>query len=409
MANRKSFWIGLSLINLCIVALLGFTLRSKILFPIEHIDFRNFLSAHSHFAFGGWVGLVLITMLIYDLLPPELSNKKKYNYVLWGIEITSLGMAFSFPFSGYSVVSVLFSSLYIFVFLAFAWFFVYDIIKIDINNSVRLLGVSAIISAIVSFLGPLGLVYILLSRSGSSILYRDSIYTFLHFQYNGFFTLSVFTLLLNQVLKSRLPLPKFVSNFCILLCLSVPTTLFLALLWHNKLSFYIIAIVGCILNLMTLLHFFRLVRRLDLRNSFPDSLARILLQLSLLSFTVKMVLQIGTVVPPLGNAVYGDRPVIIGFLHLVFLGFVTFYILSTLTMSGYFRLSHKNVKYPIMLFSSGIILNELLLMLQGFGILLRMNSNLFSWLLWLAALILFIGALAIAITALRKIFASSLN
>ena len=162
------------------------------------------------------------------------------------------------------------------------------------------------------------------------------------------------------------------------------------------------AIVGCILIVITLIYFFQLIRRLDLRNVFSDHVGRVLLKLSLFSFIFKMLLQIGTVFPQLGNAVYGDRPVIIGFLHLVFLGFVTFYILATLIMNGYFRRNNKNVAYPIIVFSSGIILNELFLMLQGLGILFSTNSALYSLLLWIAAFVLFIGALTLAITAAGK-------
>ena len=102
MINRKSFWLTLAIVNLCIVAFLGFTLRSKILFPLSFIDFRSVESAHSHFAFGGWAGLSLITLFIYDILPEDLSRKKIYRWVLAAIEISSLGMAFFFPFIGYT-------------------------------------------------------------------------------------------------------------------------------------------------------------------------------------------------------------------------------------------------------------------------------------------------------------------
>ncbi|HEU4903675.1 MAG TPA: hypothetical protein VFT06_12805, partial [Flavisolibacter sp.] len=91
--KSKSFWIGLSLLNLCIVALFGFVLRSKILFPLSFVDYRSVLSAHSHFAFGGWVGLCLLTLLIYNILPEALSQKRFYQWMLAGIEISSLGMA----------------------------------------------------------------------------------------------------------------------------------------------------------------------------------------------------------------------------------------------------------------------------------------------------------------------------
>ena len=84
MLTRKSFWIGLCLINLCIVAFFGFLLRSKILFPIPFLNYRYMLSAHSHFAFGGWAGLSLFTLLIFDLLPTALNRKRTYLWILGG-------------------------------------------------------------------------------------------------------------------------------------------------------------------------------------------------------------------------------------------------------------------------------------------------------------------------------------
>src|SRR5689334_9216360 len=126
MMSKKSFWIGLCLVNLFIVAILGVTLRSKIIFSIPAIDYRQVLSAHSHFAFGGWVGLSLITLLIFDVLPVF---HKKYIWILAGIEISSLGMGLLFPFLGYSLFTVTFSSLYIVVSFVFAWMFLQDLVR----------------------------------------------------------------------------------------------------------------------------------------------------------------------------------------------------------------------------------------------------------------------------------------
>ena len=238
ITNKRSFWISLALINLCIVAFLGFCLRSKILFSLPSINYRYFLSAHSHFAFGGWAGLALIALLIYDLLPPNLSQKKIYQWILAGIEISSLGMAFTFPFYGYNAVSIFFSTLYIVVTVVFAPVFIKDVVKSNHHKTVRLLSISAVICLIVSFLGALGLVYILMSKSSNSILYRDSIYTFLHFQYNGFFTLSVFALFFSYVLKKGLKITRDAILFSLFLCLSLIPALFLSLLWHNDAWFY---------------------------------------------------------------------------------------------------------------------------------------------------------------------------
>jgi hypothetical protein len=108
-----------------------------------------------------------------------------------------------------------------------------------------------------------------------------------------------------------------------------------------------------------------------------------------------MLLHVGTIFPGLGNAVYGDRPVIIGFLHLVFLGFVSFYILAILIESGYFTKKGKLIQFPFFVFAFGIISNEMILMLQGLGILFSTNFDVYKWLLWLTSIILFTGALLI--------------
>ena len=403
MTKKRSFWISLCLVNLCIVAFLGLSLRSKILFPLHLIDYRNFLSAHSHFAFAGWAGLCLVTLFIYDLLPQPLSQKKIYQWILAGLEISALGMAFTFPFYGYNGLSIFFSTLYVVVTVVFAPVFIKDVLQTNGHKTVKLLGISAVASLIVSFLGTLGLAYILLAKLGNSLLYRDSIYTFLHFQYNGFFTCAVFALFLNYVFKKGIVIDKNAENFALALCLSIAPALFLSLLWHNSVWIYVVAAIGCICILLSLYYFFRFLRRVQPAQLFSTGISRTLWQFSVFSFGLKMLLNVGTIFPQLGNAVYGDRPVIIGFLHLVFLGFLSFYLLATFVEDGYFNKLTKVISYPFIIFSTGIIVNEFLLMLQGLGILLKTNNDIYKWLLWAAAIILFAGAVFIALARLLVI------
>ncbi len=400
MVKKRSFWISLCLINLCIVALLGFLLRSKILFSIPFINYRYILSAHSHFAFAGWAGLCLITLLIYDLLPESISGKKVYQWILGVIEVSSLGMALTFPVFGYNAVSTFFSSLYIFTSFFFAWVFIKDLLRVPVNKYVRLLSLCGIISLVLSAVGPLALSYILLSRSGNSILYRDSIYTFLHFQYNGFFTLSIFALFFQYMSKKQIGISLSARKFIIFLCLSVVPALFLSLLWHNLNAFYVLAIAGCILILISLFYFFKLAMHTETKKVFTSRSARNLLVLSALSFGLKMALNVGTIIPALGDAVYGARPIIIGFLHLVFLGFLSFFVLSLLIQDEYFTRKNKVITYPFIVFGFGIIANESLLMFQGLGILFKTNSYIYNWLLWAVSIILLIGAVMLLFTRL---------
>src|SRR5215471_11154239 len=127
--KAKNLWTTFTLINLCIVALLGMTLRTKLLFTVPFIDFKNFLSAHSHFAFGGWVTLALMLLYITNLLPNEQQQKKTYQWILWGIEISAVGMVVTFPFQGYGLFSIIFSTLFIFFTYAFSWIFIKDLRK----------------------------------------------------------------------------------------------------------------------------------------------------------------------------------------------------------------------------------------------------------------------------------------
>ncbi len=241
------------------------------MFSLPFINYRFVLSAHSHLAFAGWAGLALITLLIYDLLPKTLAQKKIYSWVLAGMQLSSLGMAASFPFVGYNTVSIFFSTLYIVATVVFAPVFIKDLLRSPRHNIVKGLSIAAVASLILSFLGALGLVYILMSRSGNSILYRDSVYTFLHFQYNGFFTVAIMALLFKKANEKGTDIDKNAKNFALFLCLSIVPALFLSLLWHNKPLFYVLAWIGCICMLIALIYFFRFFKKKKKNKLFSSS------------------------------------------------------------------------------------------------------------------------------------------
>jgi hypothetical protein len=401
--KRKDFWITLSLVNLCIVALLGTTLRTKFLFSIPFIDYKNFLSAHSHFAFGGWVTLALMTLFVDNLLLEDQKQKKIYQWFLWGIELTSVGMVFSFPFEGYALFSIIFSTAFIFFTYAFSWVFIKDILEAKKEKPVSLLSIGALSSLVISSIGPFTLAYILATHRGDAFLFRDSVYFYLHFQYNGFFTLSVFALLFNQLLTFvNGDTKRKMRTFAIFLCLSVLPALCLSLLWHGY-NIYVraIAFIGCALVLLSLLFFSQFAFNKRMYTQHASSLARTLLVLSMISFAIKMILQMGTIIPALGNAVFGYRPIIIGFLHLVFLGFVSFYILFNLLNSGMLSTEKKFSTTAITFFSAAVILNETILLIQGVGLMFFITERIYPWLLWIAAILLFIGALWMLIARVK--------
>jgi len=400
MLKEKNSWITISLINLSIVALLGVLLRSKILFSIPWIDFKFMLHSHSHFAFAGWITLCLFTLLTFEMLPRKNSCKPRYKYLLTALLVTSVGMLLSFPFQGYGLFSIMFSTLFIFVTYAFSCFFIKDLVKSKAEKPVKLLCIVGLIALCVSSVGPFTLAYMMASHSVNVLLYRDAIYTYLHLQYNGFFSLSVFALLINQFGNKFDDYTKLrIKRFAVVLSLSVLPTLFLSYLWHfPNMAIRGIAFFGCVLLVVTLFYFGAAITSAKLVFSKMNPLAKTVGGLSLFAFALKSVLQIGTVFPAIGNEIFSNRAVIVGYLHLVMLGFITLYLLAHLIHTKYFEIDTGTAKTGIIVFTVAVITNEAVLMTQGLSGMMMKNSSIYPWLLWAAAIGLFTGALLISIS-----------
>ena len=403
--KNLSRWVTIAIINLSVVALLGVGLRTKLLFPVYFIDFKNLLSAHSHFAFGGWVTLILAALLIDKFLPGDLKNKKIYQVILWGILICSYGMVFTFPFQGYDILSIIFSTSFILFTYLFSWVFLRDCMKISLGKPVGLLITCALLSLVISSFGPFRLAYMMATQTGTASQYRDAIYSFLHFQYNGFFTLAILALLFHGKTFLLAEKPKKLLNaFAIMLCLSVVPSLFLSLLWHSYNPVIKgLSIVGCVLILITVLLFILLLIQRTGLFKMENRWANGLMFLTLLSFVVKMILQTGTIFPALGKAVFEYRPIIIGFLHLVFLGMVTLFVFAYLIERGLFHIHNMASRLSLLFFILAILFNETVLLVNGIMLLFETTHPVFGWLLWIASLLLFFGALFIVIVRVKAV------
>lgn len=119
---------------------------------------------------------------------------------------------------------------------------------------------------------------------------------------------------------------------------------------------------------------------------------RKLLLLSTIALTIKLLLQLGSTHPALSQLAFGFRPIVIGYLHLVLLGVITIFLLGY-TISMKFTDPGKYFMHGVWIFISGIIINEILLMLQGvtglsYIIIPLINESLFT-----TAIIMFCGIL----------------
>jgi len=400
--NSKKIWVNLSITNLCIVAGLGVLMRSKMIFNLPWIDYNRLVDTHGHFAFTGWVTLALITLMVYEL-PGSLYNKKIYQYLLGAIFLCSWATLFTSPFEKCKILSEYISFIYILFTYVFAWIFSKDIQKTSANRTVKLLSVSSLICLVLSSFGAIMLAWLFAIKSLNSILYRDALFGYLHLQYNGFFTLSVFALIYNKVVsttteKSR----KNIHRFAVLLCLSVLPSMFLTFLWHETtLVFHLISAAGCILLLLCLGMFIISAPLLMKEFNMIKPAIRYMAILSVSAFLVKMFLQSLTFIESINVLVFGNRPMIMCFLHLVFLGFVSLFIIAYFAQKGFLNTKSPFTRFSLMVFTTAIVLNEILLMLQGLGAMFIAGNTLFPWYLWGAGILLLIGALLIALARMR--------
>jgi hypothetical protein len=358
------------------------------IFSLPFIDFKNILHAHSHYAFSGWITLALLSMMVYQLLPAQYAGRKIYQWLLGGLLANAVGMLLSFSLQGYGFFSILFSTLFIFITYVYACFFFKDFIRVNKSKTVRILTVSALVCLVISSCGPFTLAYLVASKSNNLVLYKNAIYTYLHLQYSGFFTLTVFALFVHRLGTAD----KYTLWFSRLLVYSVVPSMFASYLWSYPGQIVrIIAVAGSLLSIATIVLFF-----VSRRVAWPKShgvkpLAYHLGVIAAACFTLKMILQALTIIPTVGALVFANRPVIIGFLHLVLLGFISVALLSYFIQSGLLK-DTKRTTIAVWVFICGVGFNELVLTTQGLGVMLMMSSSITLWLLFAAACCLLTGA-----------------
>jgi hypothetical protein len=94
-------------------------------------------------------------------------------------------------------------------------------------------------------------------------------------------------------------------------------------------------------------------------------LSRILLATAFISFCLKIIMQGMVAVPNIAEAAYTIRNYIIGFIHLVLLGAITFFVLSYAYREKILLLSRPLARWGTWVLLGGFLFSEVLLFLQG--------------------------------------------
>lgn len=386
-------WARWSILNLLLVATAGVLLRYKIAFSLPFLHQKNLLHAHSHFAFSGWVSIALCICLIELLQYYGYQPGKKYNRLLWLAQFFNYGMLFSFPFGGYTPIAIGFSTGSIVFSYLFAFHFYKDSRATQMPAWLRQWFLAALAFYAISSLGAFNLAFLMAEHSSSQEWYIGSVYFFLHFQYNGWFLFTLIGLFLFYVqLKGGLDQFNHKTIFLPMVISCIPA-FFLSALWMRlPLWCYLLAFLAVILQWLALYNFIRQFRgRGPFKMHTENKIVNRLWLLVLVAFFLKMLLQSFSLVPALTYFAFGFRPIVIGYLHLVLLGIVTLFLLGYLIYREMLRVDLQIAKTGLILFTLSVILNEVVLMLQGVFALKEITLQGSREMLLVIAIGLFIG------------------
>lgn len=385
-------WLGISFLNLLLVAFLGFILRYKIAFYLPFLDQKFILHSHSHFAFTGWISQTLMVLMIW-YLSRKLDDQitKRYQKILIINLIAAYGMFISFILQGYGLYSISFSTLSILVSYEFFRLYWSDLNRIKENVVSKLWFKAGLIFSALSSAGTFCLAYMMSAKIVDQNLYLASVYMFLHFQYNGWFMFAGLGLLCGKIEKFTSEKAKLKTVFILFTIACVPAY-FLSILWAPFIyTIYPILVIAVLAQLAGWFILLKIIfRNKEILSKQLGKNGKTLLILSGIAFSIKLILQTGSLHPALSQLSYGFRPIIIGYLHLVLLGVTSIFILGYIVSFKLIPVNKLLIR-GIFIFVAGVIINELLLMIQGIAALSYTGIPHINEMLLGAALILLLG------------------
>ncbi|MGV3539225.1 MAG: hypothetical protein ACO1OQ_05405 [Rufibacter sp.] len=406
----KQNWLRVALFHLVVVAFLGLVLRYMMVGTVLGVTYKYLLHAHSHVALLGWLYSAVFVVLLLIYLPPELRDRKIYTWQFWLSQGAVLGMLVSFPVQGYAAASITFSTAHILL----SYWFIYQFLKdarlaeVSTGNhgySFRYIKAALFFLAL-SSLGPWAMGPIMASGRSGSELYFNAIFFYLHFQYNGWFTFAVLGLFFWLLERYQIPLNPPVANlgFQLLFWSCLPTYL-LSVLWTQPAQWVywlggiagVVQVAGAALLLAQIWPF---------RNqllSFFTGWPRTLLFISAAALGMKFLLQFTTAFPYMAQLAFQFRFFIIGYLHLVLIGGISFFLFAFFTQQGWFDFNTRKARWGMSFFVLAFLLTELLLFLQGTFFWLNVGAipNYHLW-LFLVSTLLPLGILLVFLGQCRN-------
>ena len=403
MMTDSKFWLKFSLVNLFLVALLGLLMRYKIGFEFPYFNQKNLQLSHSNFAFTGWISHTLMVLMVHTL-QNKIShfNFGNYKKIFVFNLICSYGMLVFFILQGYGLICTVFSVLSILVSFYFAFIFYKDLNRTDNKLLFKNWFKGALFFNVLSSLGSFALAYMMVTKNIHQNEYLASIYYFLHFQYNGWFFFACMGLFFDFFQLNKSEDAFFATSFKLFFVSCIPAY-FLSVLWLKlPVWLYVIVVIASVTQGYA---WFRLLygilkQKSDTIQKLGFSLRYVLLFVGF-ALSIKLLLQLGSTVPFVSKLAFGFRPIVIAYLHLVLLAIITLFLLFYIHV-GYFFSRFGKSFFGLVLFSIGVLLNEVILAIQGIASLSYTMIPYVNELLFGAAAVLVLGSGVLMSTALKK-------
>ena len=359
-------WLRVSLFFLVSTALLGFTIR---LLPLQSVISDSYyfgiLQSHSHTGFLGWVYMILYFLLLKYFGREELLKIKKTNIILTILAVFILGMTISFPATGYGLFSILFLSLFL-IFSYYSLYYLYKNIDIKIKSTISYkFLIAGIIFYLMSSISPWLLGPIIAKGYKKTALYYNDIFFYLHFLYNGFVTFAMVALFFLDLEHKKSTDNIMWSNLKKALYFLFTGTILNyseSLLWNRPgIIVHLLAFISSILLIIGLYFLYKTYMSKYSHKAYPV----LLIRLAISMYILKTTLQLLQSFPTFSNISYMLKSqLIIGYIHLVTLGFITSFILAFLIKSKMLS-KNKYLDWGIIFFIIGFALTEIILFIQG--------------------------------------------
>ena len=407
MFINNKFWLKISIINLLLVAVLGLLMRYKIGFEFPFLDQKHLQHSHSHFAFSGWISHTLMVLMIGFLEKriniTDTQFIKKYNFLLIANLICSYGMLISFILQGYGLISILFSTFSIVIACVFTYLYFKDLKLISEEDLSKNWFKASLFFNVLSSLGTFALAYMMVSKNIQQNEYLSSIYFYLHFQYNGWFFFACMGLLISFLQLKKAENLFFNKTFWLFFVSCIPAY-FLSTLWLKLPTWiYVLTLLSALVQTITWFKFLYVI--IKLKNNFLEKyplVLRYILFFVGVALSLKFILQLGSTIPALSQLAFGFRPIVIAYLHLVLLAIISLFLLFYI-YANQFLTFNKQIKNGIIIFSVGVLLNEIILAIQGIASFSYTLIPLVNEMLFGAAIILVSGIGITAFYSLKKV------